>query len=77
MLIERIKSLSIGFSEVNYKDKKYGILRTDFNDGKSFKIYAEELGEADFISLNYYMSNSKELLKPCEMPKGKVIKFLK
>lgn len=49
-----------------YKDEKYGITRADFNDGKSFKVYAEALGGTDFISLNYYMTQSSELLRPCE-----------
>ena len=76
MLIKRIKSLPIGFSEVFFENKKYGVTRTDFNNGKSFKLYAEELGGIDFISLNYYITNSKEILKPCEMPEIKVIKFI-
>lgn len=48
----------------------------DFNNGKSFKIYAEELGGNDFISLNYYITKTSEKLKPCEMPEEKVIYFL-
>ncbi|EPR67733.1 hypothetical protein [Cyclobacterium qasimii] len=77
MLLEYIHKLPIGFSEVLYADKKYGLTRTDFNKGKSIKIYAEELGGTNFISLNYYVTSSKEFLKPCEMPEEKVIHFLK
>ena len=76
MLIEKIKGLAIGYSEVIYNNKKYGVTRNDFNSGKSFKIYADELGGTDFISLNYYITSSKENLKPCEMPQEKVIHFL-
>lgn len=47
-----------------------------FNQGKSYKIYAKELKGNDFISLNYYITSNTELLKPCEMPKEKVIHFL-
>ncbi|WP_298892790.1 peptide methionine sulfoxide reductase [uncultured Psychroserpens sp.] len=65
-----------GYSEVIFQDKKYGITRTDFNKGKSIKIYAEELAGNDFISLNYYITSDKELLKPCEMPDEKVLQFL-
>lgn len=50
--------------------------KTTFNNGKSIKFYAEELGGNDFVSLNYYITNSEELLKPCEMDKYKVIHFL-
>ncbi|WP_437397278.1 hypothetical protein [Flagellimonas lutimaris] len=40
------------------------------------KLYADELGGNDFISLNYYMTLKDELLKPCEMSVQKVIHFL-
>ncbi|MGI9288104.1 MAG: hypothetical protein ACR2P1_22155 [Pseudomonadales bacterium] len=47
-----------------------------FNEGKSVKIYAEELKGTDFISLNFYTSSSQDHLKPCEMLAEKVIYFL-
>lgn len=76
MLLPYIKNLPNGYSEGIYQNKKYGITKTIFNNGKSFKIYAEELGGTDFISLNYYLTSTQELLKPCEMPEQKVIDFL-
>ncbi len=76
MLLQKIKLLPLGYSEVLYDDKKYGVTRTDFNNGKSIKLYAEELGGNDFISLNYYITNHNELLKPCEMSEQKVIRFI-
>ncbi len=76
-VLEKIKQLPVGYSEVKYKNKKYGVTRTDFNQGKSFKIYAEELKGKDFVSLNYYVTSKKELLKPCEMPEKKVLDFFK
>lgn len=76
MLLDKIQNLPIGYSEVTFKTKRYGLTRTDFNNGKSIKIYAEELGGKDFISLNYYITSTSEKLKPCEMPEQKVIDFL-
>ena len=76
MIKERINLLPIGYSEVVFQEKKYGLTRTDFNDGKSIKLYAGELGGKDFISLNFYITSNDEILKPCEMPKQKVIDFL-
>ena len=55
-LLNYINLIKPGFSEVVYEGKRYGVTRTDFNQGKSIKIYAEELGGNDFISLNYYMT---------------------
>lgn len=77
MLLKKIKTLPVGYSEVHYKNKKYGVTRTDFNGGNSFKIYAEELGGNDFVSFNYYITKSKQQLKPCEMPEVKVLHFLR
>lgn len=76
-LLTKILSFPTGYSVVWYHDKKYGLTRTDFNNGKSIKLYAEELGGNDFISLNYYIVTHSERLKPCEMPQKKVIDFIK
>ena len=76
-LIKYIESIPLGYSEGVYSNAKYGITKAVFNNGKSYKIYAKELQDNDFISLNYYITSTKELLKPCEIPKEKVIHFLK
>ncbi len=77
MLLPLIDKIPAGYSEGRYNGKKYGISKTTFNNQKSFKIFAEELGGNDFISLNYYITRQKEWLKPCEMPEQKVVDFLK
>ncbi len=71
-----IHKIPDGYSEGIYNAKKYGITKETFNDGKSFKIYGMELQGNDFVSLNYYITSHKELLKPCEMAEQKVIHFL-
>ena len=75
-ILKRIEKLPEGCSEGSYHDKKYGIIKTIFNNGNSFKVYGEELGGNDFISLNYYSTKSKGLIKPCEMSAQKVVHFL-
>lgn len=76
-LLEQIQRFPLGYSMVHYNNKKYGVTRTDFNRGKSIKLYAEELGGNDFISLNYYITAKAERLIPCEMPAEKVIDFIR
>jgi len=76
MLLQKIKNLPLGYSEVIYQDKKYGVSLSEHNNGNSLKLYARELGGNDFISLNYYITADAELLRPCEMPEEKVIDFL-
>ncbi|AXT58962.1 peptide methionine sulfoxide reductase [Aquimarina sp. AD10] len=71
-----IHLLPEGYSEAMFDGKRYGITKSSFNNSNSLKIYGEELGGNNFISLNYYRTISKEMLKPCEMPEEKVIHFL-
>ncbi len=37
---------------------------------------AEELGGGDYVSLNLYRTSSGALLRPCEMPEEKVVRFV-
>lgn len=75
-LVKAIAKIAVGYSEGIYNAKKYGITKTVFNNGKSLKIYAEELGGNDFISLNFYSTSQKIFLKPCEMTPQKVLHFI-
>lgn len=75
-VLELIVKIPEGFSYGAYMGTKYSITKDVFNDGKSYKIFAKDLDGKDFISLNYYITNSNEILKPCEMPEQKVIDFL-
>ncbi len=77
MLLSIIRAWPDGYFEGWYEGNKYGISKTSFSQGRSFKIYAKELGGNDFISLNYYVTSEQEWLKPCEMPEQKVIDFVK
>jgi len=72
-----IRKIPEGYRKVLFKGQAYGLSRKDFNQGKSTKVYAEELGGRDFISFNYYFTSHQNLLKPCEMPKSRVIDFMK
>jgi len=66
--------LDNGSYDVLYNSKRYLLSKQTLLDGKLIKLYAKELGNNDFISLNYY--TSKKLLKPCEMPEKKVMEFV-
>jgi len=75
-VLHNIQKIPEGYSEGIYNTKKYSITKEIFNSGRSFKIYGKELQDNNFISLNYYITANKELLKPCEMSEQKVIHFL-
>lgn len=75
-VLEDIRRIPLGYSFGIFDSKKYGITKSIFNGGKSYKIFAEELGGKDFYSLNYYITRRSDLLKPCEMSAQRVIDFL-
>jgi len=76
-LLYYIDLIAEGYSEGLYDGKKFGIVKSVFNNGKSSKVYAKELGGNNFISLNYYITKNNYTLKPCEMSDEKVINFLR
>jgi len=73
---EKLLGLEEGSYDVLYKEKRYLLSKQTQLNGKLIKLYAEELGNNDFISLNYYTNIGDGLLKPCEMPEEKVIEFV-
>lgn len=75
-LQDKIANIPLGASEKRMNDKKYLVTRKDFNGGKSTKVFAQELGGNDFISFNFYLTNQGQQLRPCEMPKQKVLDFI-
>ena len=73
---EKIRALKDGAYDVFYHNRRYLLTKSTHLDEKLIKLYAKELGGNNFISLNYYPKTKKRLLKPCEMPKEKVIDFI-
>ena len=72
----KLLELEDGSYDVFYKEKRYLLSKQTQLQGKLIKLYANELGDNDFISLNYYVNIGNGLLKPCEMPEKKVIDFV-
>ena len=72
----KIHALNDGAYDVKYANKRYLLRKETLLEGKLIKLYAEELGGNDFISLNYYPFIKEGLLKPCEMPSEKVKEFV-
>ncbi len=74
---DRLSAWPRGYFVARYKDRRYGVSNSLHGNGRSMKLYAEELGGPDRISLNIYAPAHGELaLKPCEMPVDKVTAFV-
>jgi len=66
-----------GYFVAVFAGRRYGVTRSVHAGGRSMKLYAEELGGADRISLNIYRPvGGDPALKPCEMPADKVTAFV-
>jgi len=72
----RLLSLHDGAYDLLFEQRRYLLRKETLLNGKLIKLYAEELGGTNFVSLNYYPETADGLLKPCEMPEKKVIDFI-
>lgn len=59
-----------------FEGRRYVATKTGFAGGSAQKLVAEELGGRDYISLNLYRLTNGPVLKPCEMPEEKVLRFV-
>ena len=73
----RLQHWPRGYFTTRYDGRRYGVSNTVHASGRSLKLYAEELGGPDRISLNIYAPASGEpALRPCEMPVDKITAFV-
>jgi hypothetical protein len=72
----KLLALPNGANNVWYRNKRYLLRKETLLEGRLLKIYAEELGNTDVVSGNYYSSIKNGMLKPCEMSDRKVIDFV-
>ena len=67
-----------GYFTASFRGRRYGVSNTSHAGGRSRKLYAEELGGTDVVSLNLYEpDHGHPALRPCEMPVEKVIDFVR
>ena len=73
---KKLLALPNGANDVMYLGKRYLLRKETLLKGKLIKVYAEELGNTDVVSCNYYSSVKNGILNPCEMSDKKVIDFV-
>jgi hypothetical protein len=71
-----LHALPVGTFNGRSAGRRYVVTKSAFSGGRAVKLVAEELGGADYISLNWYDLATGGVLKPCEMPKEKVVTFV-
>ena len=77
-LRERLAAWPQGYFIAAFRGRRYGVSNTTHAGGRSLKLYAEELGGPDVVSLNLYTpEHGDAALRPCEMPVEKVVEFVR
>ena len=70
-------ALPIGGYGGTFQGSRYRITKRQMANGRSQNLEAEELGGPDYISFNLYrLASGQMLLRPCEMPEEKVVRFV-
>ena len=73
-LVDRVP---LGWTEVGYAGRSWGLTRTDHAGGGTTTLYAEELGGPSIVSANVWHTRGGDVLRPCEMPAAVVLVFLR
>ena len=73
-LVERVP---VGWTEVDYAGRTWGLTRTDHARGGTTTLYAEELGGTTAVSANVWHTSRGDVLRPCEMEEQTVLAFLR
>lgn len=75
---DRLAAWPPGWSVATFRGRRYGVSLASHAGGRSLKLYAEELGGTDVVSLNLYAPETGDpTLRPCEMPIEKVLTFIR
>lgn len=77
VLRRRLAQWPQGYFHADYAGRRYGVTNSTHAAGRSRKLFAQELGGSDHVSLNLYIpANGAPTLRPCEMPVEKVVAFV-
>lgn len=78
LMRERLRSWPQGYFTATFRGRRYGVSNTRHAGGRSLKLYAEELGGTELVSLNLYTPEAgSPALRPSEMPVDKVVDFVR
>jgi hypothetical protein len=76
-LLPLVTALPIGYGEGLFEGRRWGVTIKRSADERRWWLWGEELGGPARVSANIYvLSDGRTLLKPCEMPRDVVERFL-
>lgn len=66
-----------GWSRAEIAGQAWGVTRTTHAGGKVISLNAERLGDAEQLGANVWITSKGPVLRPCEVPAEKVMRFLR
>ena len=72
-----IHAIPEGWSRIELEGSSWAVTRTTRAGGTVISIDAEQLGTAEQFGANVWITEDETLLRPCEVPEEKVIRFMR
>ena len=73
----RIRAIPEGWTRVQIAGQGWGIRRTTRAGGKTISFDAERLGNKEHLGANVWITSEGSVLRPCEVPGERVMRFLR
>ena len=72
-----IGAIPEGWSRAQIAGQMWGVTRTTRAGGKVISVDAERLGDTEQLGANVWITSEGAVLRPCEVPEEKVMRFLR
>lgn len=72
-----IQAIPEGWSRAIIDGRAWVVTRTTRASGKVISVEAEQLGTTEQFGANVWVTSEGAVLRPCEVPEAKVMRFLR
>jgi hypothetical protein len=72
-----LKRIPEGWTRMEVDGQAWAVTRVSHAGGKVISINAERLGDTEQLGANVWMTSEGPILRPCEVPTGNVMHFLR
>ena len=76
-LDDLLRAIPEGWTRTEIDGASWAVTRTTRAGGKVVTIDAEQLGTAEQFGANVWITQDETLLRPCEVPEEKVMRFMR
>jgi len=66
-----------GWTRAEVDGRAWGVTRVTRAGGKAISLNAERLGDSEQLGANIWITSDGPVLRPCEVPAEKVLRFLR